>query len=189
MKTVIIIFGNMGHGKDTFASFVRKECPHLTSSKESFADPLKEAVSKIVGIENIKNFSQEQKSEIKVYGKSIRFWLQWFGTDVCRSGIHSDIWVHRFCDTVIQSKSQLITCSDGRFMNELTIPKEILVDRIKVINVKIVRSQAVVDLSHQSEAIVHSMPNSLFDFVAHNNGSIDDLSVIAKQFVNNYIAK
>lgn len=203
--TIIVVFGNAGHGKDTFSDLLAKYLPgHV--HRHAFADGFKTATSDLLGVpKGIVYGTLEEKNGTMVYGKSVRRWLQWFGTEVGRDGIDKDIWVHRAADKAMTSGAQFSVISDGRFWNELQALRPYVAKAgIKVVNILIERPDAdslgglprtrwnlfkakwlgkigiKVELMHPSEWEVIEMRNpphckSDFDHVIFNGGSLSDL--------------
>lgn len=191
----------MGHGKDAlckkFGLWVEKP------AFRAFADPLKQAVSLTLGIPLEWCYTSEGKKEI-VYGKTVRHWLQHYGTEYVRNQVDKDVWVHRMADYVRARPvahlalddppwarrlryagrdpvlADTIFVSDGRFRNELDVLAERLVGFAKVYSVRVRRAGVPVDLSHPSESEVYAMPDSAFDYVIENDGTLDDLTDKAK---------
>lgn len=195
MKTVVIAFGNAGHGKDTFVDFCIKEHQYTQKGawiaipcKVSFADTLKEVTAILLGVPIEYCYDREKKENYTVYGKTVREWLQWLGTDICRNQMHKDIWIHRFCDKVQNQQNGTIFCADGRFINEMKVTKEKLKDTARVITVKVERPSEPVNLKHPSESEIYHADKSLFDVVIRNEGDLGSLEVLAKKFVKNHVS-
>lgn len=189
MKTVIVVFGNAGHGKDTLADIIADLRPD--SERYAFATPVKMAAKYLIGIpEHISFGSQEDKASFRAYGKTARQWLQWVGTEAGREAVHTDVWVHRAADAIREADSRFVIISDGRFENERTALKETLGEDARVLNVLVVRPGVVDRLTHPSETVVHEMRQrhfsgeKLFDAVVHNDGTIDDLRSVAKSVLS-----
>lgn len=189
---VVVVCGNMGHGKDALCKQLGLwvEKPAL----RAFADPLKQAVSITLGIPLEWCYTSDGKKEI-VYGKTVRHWLQHYGTEYVRTQVDKDVWVHRMADYVragprahialddqpwdrrlSKRPADAVFVSDGRFRNELVVLSERLVGFAKVYAVRVRRPGVSLDLSHPSESEIYAMPDSAFDYVIENDGTLDDLS-------------
>jgi len=188
MKVVVLLAGNAGAGKDTAADIL---CAMTGGVKMAYADPLKDAVSAMIGIpKSVLYGTQEQKESFLAYGKSARHWLQFVGTDLCRNHVHQDIWVHRLADRILASASNFICCSDCRFRNEIDGLKARLRESansdIKVISARIVNPRVPVNLAHRSESEIHNLPREAFDATIANDGSLDDLRAKLWRLASDY---
>lgn len=128
---VVFITGKKGSGKDTFARYLKtammarlrgggpEETERPTVRVVGFADPLKEMVSRALGFPLWWCHEPAMKEKATVYGKTVREWLQWFGTEVFRQGVHRDFWCHAMLCRILgdqDTKGWIIT--DCRFPNE-----------------------------------------------------------------------
>lgn len=182
MKNVVVIFGNMGHGKDTLGEILGTIWSQETIA---FATPVKEVGKALVGIPKaISHGTQEDKATWQRFGRSAREWLQWIGTELGRDMIDKDIWVRRAADTIMDGTEQNFVITDGRFENERTKLKEFLTDDHRVTNVKIIRPDVPINHGHPSEDEVAAMDPELFDHVVMNDGSLDDLRTEAGTLVD-----
>jgi len=190
-KTVFVIFGNAGAGKDTLSE---KLCELLPNSKHfAFADPLKCAARHLLGLpQHILYGNKEQKESYTVYDRTAREWLQWIGTEMGRESIHKDVWVHRSADYVKDNDYDWFVISDGRFDNERVEFKKYLGNQVRVVNILIVRTAVEVNPSHPSESEVfhmrkrHEAGEKLFDVAVRNDGSIDDLGAKAQVLIRRF---
>lgn len=139
----IVISGKMGFGKDYVGNLIKNEYSNI--EKISFADALKEEVECIINLiknnSSLENVAKEMNvtkdevlpiykamvqfdniNELSVKNKNstIRFMLQYWGTDVRRNN-NEDYWVQKTVDKILKinktKKVALIT--DGRFINEI----------------------------------------------------------------------
>ena len=199
---IIGISGFAGSGKDTVADILL-ENPRFV--KVSVADPLKRIAKELWGFtdQQLWGSSEYRNTPDKRYpvGDGIfltpRNVLQHLGTEGCRAVDH-DVWI-RYTINVARklltekgrwsySRSQGlvknnrfsfkrkilgVVIADVRFNNELFYIKE---SEGKLI--RVYRPNAGLDgdfATHQSESEMTSMPDSEFDFVIENTGSLDDL--------------
>lgn len=146
LKTVIVIFGRAGHGKDTFANYLVKYLPKESVTTMSFADPIKDTTCLLLGIpKEVAYGTKAVKESYKVYGKTCRHWFQWFGTEIAKKLISDNIWIDRVEDRIRQSKTRYVMVTDGRFENERTFLKD-KDENIKVINILIHRPDTSINL-------------------------------------------
>lgn len=177
-RICVLFAGNAGHGKDTGANMLADVCREreLSTLRMAFADPIKELAVPLFGIpKEVSYGTQEAKLAFKVYGKSARHWLQWIGTEMGREQIHEDIWVHRFAEKALNSNAAVVIGSDCRFRNEMSLMRDLLKDKMRLIIVKIVNPRVSVNLAHQSESEVYNIPESDFDLVIRNTSTLQDL--------------
>jgi len=123
--------GFIGSGKDTAADFLIN---YYEFRRDSFANSLKDAVANVFGWDRIflegrtkeAREWREQKDEwwSNRLGKEItpRWVLQYWGTEVCRSGFHDDIWIASLENRLRKSKDDIVI-SDVRFPNEIAAIK------------------------------------------------------------------
>lgn len=131
---VVVITGKKGSGKDTFGAFVMTELarkfPGLPVSHAVFAKPLKDMVADLLGIPKEVCYGDiDAKESYEVYGKTARYWLQIFGTEVFRAMVHPDFWVHRMLRTIINGEARGWVLTDCRFPNEWEILSAVLEGR------------------------------------------------------------
>ena len=176
MKTVVVLAGCAGAGKDTVGNMLVDLLGSERAVRMAYADPLKEAVHALVGVpREILYGTKDVKESHYTYGKTARHWLQWLGTEVGRQHVHPDLWVHRFADRVLATPHEVIFCSDGRFKNEIVTLREHLVGKAEVYSARVLNPRVPVDLTHQSESEIYQLPNDFFDVVIENDGSLDEL--------------
>jgi hypothetical protein len=70
-----------------------------------------------------RDLPDELKEQPRYFGRSARHWWQWLGTEVGREQVHRDLWPLSFCDRVKKTPFESFVVSDGRFENELRVPK------------------------------------------------------------------
>ena len=122
---LIGLVGLIGSGKDTVANRLVTKHGY---KRDSFADPLKDAVSKIFNwdrelLEGNTKISREWREApdefwSKKFNKEItpRWVLQYFGTEVMRGQMHDAIWVDSL---IARYKGEKTVVSDTRFQNEI----------------------------------------------------------------------
>lgn len=159
-------------GKSTVAQYLNK---HYGFSLIKFADPLYRMVFSIASYV----CCNEQEAYRRVYdakeeiwpeiGVSTRTLLRTLGTEWGRNTISESIWVDivRARLNFVRQYDFDIVLDDNRFKNETLMLRE-----FDTIFVRIVRPDAYVDRSHQSEGLLDDFD---FDYTIVNDGSIGDL--------------
>lgn len=174
---IIGLTGRKGVGKDTVAKYLIDRYGFI---RLSFADPLKQAVANLFGIELA--LVEALKAEDKVaettghvileiagrtqYDYSWREFLQRFGTEMGRNTFGEDFWIERWQDEYDALKAEHVVATDVRFDNEA---RRILSEGGYII--EITRPGYESD-GHVSEA---GIDEDLIDAWITNNGSLDDL--------------
>lgn len=193
---IIGIIGNIGSGKDTIAEYLVSKYEY---DRDSFAKPLKDAISAIFGwnrflLEGQTKESREWREQVDEWWATRldiphltpRWILQNWGTEVCRHGFHSDIWIASLEKRL--SITTKVVISDCRFNNEIDVLKQsggkiIQVTRgmsshwekheVAAANGDLEAIQLLKELGiHESEWAWRSAKP---DFVIVNNGTIEEL--------------
>jgi len=91
---LIGIAGAAGSGKDTIAERLAVAHGYV---RYGFADPIKQACKIAFGLTDadLNDRARKEAPNERLMGKSPRQIMQWFGTELGRNMIHSDIWIHR----------------------------------------------------------------------------------------------
>ena len=126
--TVIALCGWIGSGKDSVADFLVNDHGF---KRMSFAGTLKDSIASIFGWdrEMLNGTTHEGRAwrekvdpwwsaRLNIPNLTPRFVLQQWGTEVCRHGFHSDIWVASVENQLRNSKDNIVI-SDCRFPNEI----------------------------------------------------------------------
>ena len=187
-KLLIVVFGEKRHGKNEVARAIAEKLGGLTVA---FADALKLGVEMLVGVPH--DLPDAEKETRLFYGRTARYWWQWYGTEVGRQGVDANVWVDRIVDYMRRAPhGMVVSVSDGRFYNERVVPSERLaeavdaliageVDEIVVMNVLVFRPGLPETDMHASETEVRDMRKralageQLFDEVILNDGTLEEL--------------
>ena len=190
-SVAVLVFGNAGHGKTTFSRMLMAalHSSGIYAVDRPFAGPVKDIAAALLGVTRASLDTAEGKAAV-VYGRPVRAWLQYFGTDLGRDVVHQDVWVHRFveahCAFVSERGCGVSIASDARFRNELVVVRDLMerdASRAALLGypppspgivyaVRILRPSVPVDLSHQSESEVASGGGFRFDATVHNEGGL-----------------
>lgn len=197
---LVVVFGNKGAGKDTFSDALAAALRRnhgVASKRTAFAEPLKLAALHLIGIPlEVSNGPQERKESTMFYGRSARSWLQWLGTEVGRRGVAEDLWANRACDLAAEALEPAVIVSDGRFRNELTVPRVRFAGDGRRAYAILVRRPSLASPAanaHPSEREVYDMAcehedgGVLFDAVIYNDRDLESLrdkaALIAEELV------
>lgn len=152
----------------------------------SFADTLKWIAINVFGVpDNLVYGNEEDKSQsthikwkdmsaflvpIKInalkrsglydQNMSVRAFLQYFGTNVCRK-IYNDCWVNNCFKNIIEEGAELAIIDDARFANEIKTSKKM--------NAKVIKLERFVDKdSHDSEKELDKISTRYYDLQIDN---------------------
>ena len=130
---IIGICGLIGSGKGTVADILQDD---FGFTKLSFADSLKDAVAAIFNwdrqlLEGATDESRQWREQVdpwwaerlKMPELTPRLILQLWGTEVCRTGFHQDIWIASLERKIEKDRNYVIP--DTRFPNEIDLIKRI----------------------------------------------------------------
>lgn len=201
---IISVTGFIGSGKDTIADYLVGE---YGFRRESFAGALKDAISTIFGWD--RELLEGKTVEGRAWRERVDPWwadrlgmpdltprwvLQYWGTEVCRSTFHDDIWIASL-ENKLRKTNENIVISDCRFPNELAMIK-----RLDGVTTRVSRGETpewykyalAANISsgtddqqyfiHKLEELkVHpsewSWIGTTFDIEIDNNGTMDELYV------------
>lgn len=126
---IIGICGLIGSGKGTVADILIRDHGFV---KVSFADSLKDCVASVFGWP--RNLLEGDTVESRQWREEVDEWwsnslgmpdltpravLQQWGTEVCRTGFHNDIWVLSLKSKLKRDSSTNYVVPDTRFLNEM----------------------------------------------------------------------
>jgi hypothetical protein len=130
---IIGICGLIGSGKGTVADILQDD---WCFTKLSFADSLKDAVAAVFSwdrqlLEGATDESRHWREKVDPWWSdrlgmpelTPRLILQLWGTEVCRTGFHQDIWIASLERKIEKEKNYVIP--DTRFPNEIDLIKKI----------------------------------------------------------------
>ena len=194
---IIGICGFIAAGKDTVADYLVN---YHQFRRESFANSLKDAVANVFGwdrtmLEGRTAQAREWREQVDPWWAerlnmphlTPRWVLQYWGTEVCRSGFHDDMWIASL-ENKLRNSTDDIVISDCRFPNEIKSIKSAggIVVRVRrgddpawydyavAVNAGDISQKRYLDrfAIHASET---AWVGTKFDAVLDNNGTIDDL--------------
>jgi hypothetical protein len=126
---IIGICGLIGSGKDTIADYLVNTHEFR---RESFANTLKDSVAAVFGWdrEMLEGRSKQSRAwreqvdhwwaeRLNIPNLTPRWVLQHWGTEVCRRGLHDDIWIASL-ENKLRNSQDNVVISDCRFPNEIT---------------------------------------------------------------------
>lgn len=210
MTTQIIgIVGFIGSGKDTAADYL---CNFHGFRRDSFASTLKDAVAAVFSwdrelLEGRTKQAREWREQVDPWWSkrlnmpslTPRLVLQLWGTEVCRSSFHDDIWIASVENKMRTSKDSIVI-SDCRFPNEIKSIKNaggnvVWVQRGELPKWYNIASNANAGVAMYKEELasykIHvsetAWAGTVFDRVIDNNGSIEDLYSQLKNLVQDPI--
>jgi hypothetical protein len=130
---IIGICGLIGAGKDTAADYL-VNLHHFR--RESFASTLKDAVAQVFGwdrtmLEGRTKHSREWREQVDTWwaerlnmpNLTPRWVLQYWGTNVLRTGFHDDIWIASL-ENKLRHSTDDVVITDCRFPNEIRAIKD-----------------------------------------------------------------
>jgi len=176
---LIGLAGKARSGKDTVGEYLRDEYDYTLYA---FADPIKQAASKMFGIPLKDFYEGDREKVIPFWGFSPREILQKLGTEAGRDVFRKDIWLLRGMqewDNFSDGVGLIIT--DVRFENEATMIRE---KGGQVVH--IIRDDATQVSEHVSESGVAIEEN---DIVIYNNDSLNDLYINVSDILGDNYAK
>ena len=125
---IIGLLVNKNVGKDTIADYLVK---NKNFKKYAFADPLKEALIELFGLEKDQLYGNKKEEIDEYWGITPREIMQFFGTDVMQykmqellPNIERKFFVKRFEQILKKYPNQNIVVSDVRFQHEIDSIKE-----------------------------------------------------------------
>lgn len=185
-KLVVVLAGTAGAGKDTFAGFLSNRLGRLSISyrRDAYAWALKQIAHLKYGIPlNILNADKVVKESTIFYGKTVRKILQEEG-EYARQTCGATVWADRVVDRLNFSTEQVTIITDARHPNEEIIGMRQRLKDVRYFALRVVNPRIPVVRGHPSEDLIADAPDSIFDFVIHNESSLDDLQRLANDIVD-----
>jgi hypothetical protein len=204
---IIGICGFIGSGKDTAANYL---VGWHGFRRDSFAGALKDAVAAVFGWD--RELLEGLTTEARAWREQVDPWwaerlnmptltprwvLQYWGTEVCRTGFHDDIWIAAL-ENRLRTRAGHTVISDVRFPNEVASIRNaggriIWIRRgadpewcSTLIEMR-ERSTLGVCTDYMRQFNVHASEwawvGTRFDAVVDNNGSVDELYASLKNLV------
>lgn len=194
---IISITGLIGSGKSTVAEYLVSQHGF---KEESFASSLKDAISVIFNwdrelLEGKTKESREWREQVDPWWSkrlhmsklTPRWILQYWGTEVCRYGFQSEIWVASL-ENKLKDLNSNVVISDSRFRNEFNSLKKSGAHLIKVTRGDdpewVADALAAKKGDHQAIARIHQLGiheserawiDTNFDAILDNNGTTEEL--------------
>jgi len=174
MKNIILISGKAESGKGEISKILQKYLPNTLET--AFGDYVKFVCEKYFGAKGDKSIEDRQK------------WQYW-GTDVIRAEDY-DFWALIISQLhfVLRNHFDYFITPDTRFLNEIEEHK--LTFGNKVLTIRVVRPNHISKLTeeqknHISETDLDDYKD--FDYTIINDGSIEDLEIKVKGFIERFI--
>lgn len=182
---IIALHGKKGHGKDTIADYLHHNFGY---KKHAFATPLKKATQALFDFAPAQLEDRDLKEAIDArWGFSPRWALQHMGTEFVRNMIGEDALVKRLQMEIepLLAQGQLIVVTDVRFPNELRALKAYEQKGYEVWSWKVDATLRLeqcnpmqgptLDVITETHASERGLPDTQFELIIDNNGSLDDL--------------
>jgi hypothetical protein len=166
-KTIILIGGYAGSGKDAVANFL---CEGFGFCRLAYADALKDHVSSKYDIPLKLMYTQEGKNsmiEVKNTYMSVRNLLVKEATD--KRLVDKNVWVDVVKNYISKHNIQKVVIPDFRFENEYTVLANHFPSQIQTI--KIIRPGIKVS----QDVSEHQLDNFAFDTEIVNDGTLEQL--------------
>jgi hypothetical protein len=206
-KKLIGICGFIGSGKDTAAQYL---IDNHNFTKLSFASALKDVVAAVFGWDRV--LLEGASPESRAWRERVDTWwaarlnmphltprwvLQYWGTEVCRTGFHQDIWVAALENQIRLIDSDIVI-TDCRFKNELDLIKKLggstvriergtkpdWYENARLFNIFNDTANLHILHKHNVHASEYSSVGYEYDHFIANNGTLDELCLAATQLVN-----
>ena len=189
-KILFLIGGNAGHGKDSFADFLKGITDLWTGTySTAYAYGIKKIVHETYGTPwEILNGNKDVKESTYVYmGKqktklTVRQALQKIG-QFHRETFGPTCWAAATLTRCKRSRERICIVTDARHPAEEIhwIGEQAASEGFLVVPVRIHRESVTVNPDHPSESLILAEPDSSFSFIVRNDSSFDDLRNMAEQ--------
>lgn len=167
MPKVIALTGAKGCGKDTVADILLEHCGGLNIQRVAFADPIKNQVMHIFGLQSINDYDVFKRSLVTSNNHSVdgRQVVREIGMLMRKYDVNQ--FVEYVDDTIASNPDAIWLITDLRFDNEL-----IHLQNLGAKVVKIDRPLGVID-THITE---RGFDNSVCDVVIENKTTLDEFT-------------
>lgn len=208
MKTIIVVSGKYRSGKDTFAKYLKEYYPKLR--KVAFAYALKQIIADAMDItlgelEDYKNDGYAVlhglPTDADIDGgnykmQTYRSILQRFGSGAMKEIFGQSVWVDSAIRQIDQwfKYTDTVVITDWRFKHEINrlesyyksgwdadVPHGRACDDVRILRVSVQRDSATGD-EHISEVDLDDYHD--YDYIADNNGTVEDLAESAKTLID-----
>ena len=199
-SNIVSLSGFISSGKDTVADYLVE---HHGFRRESFAGALKDVVAIVFGwdrelLEGKTPAARAQRDHVdKWWADKLnlpmltpRWVLQQWGTEVCRRGFHTDIWVASMENRMLKDGGNVVV-TDCRFPNEVTVMQNMGATLLRVrrgpeptwFNIGVAAADEshphhAQALSHITDLGIHisewAWLSTKFDLILDNTGSLAD---------------
>jgi len=187
-KLVVLIAGNAGAGKDAFAGFLGDRLheiglvPNSDWRSDAYAAPLKQCVHLKTGIPMEILMAPKDVKETYVEpltGKTVRKLCQEEG-QTTRDIYGPTIWAYSAMLRAKWARERVTVITDARHVDEEIVwMRKVCSGFCQVFALRVTRADMPVNRDHISETLVADAPDSLFDFLVPNDGSLLDLRTLA----------
>lgn len=178
-EIVVLVAGNAGHGKDSFAEFLREAISERCSVRvDAYAWALKQCVHLKTGIPMAILMATKEIKESFIdplTKRTVRKLLQDEGEDTRQRYGHL-VWAWGTAERARVATDRVTIVTDARHpKEEVHWMKQRCSEFARVFSVRVVRSSVPVIRGHPSEDFIADEPDSSFDFIIRNDSSLDDL--------------
>lgn len=187
-KLIVLLAGNAGAGKDAFAGFLGDRLHeiglYLNSDfrVDAYANTLKQCVHLKTGIpmDILMGPKDVKESFVEpLTGKTVRQLCQDEGESTRQVYGHK-IWAYSAMMRAKRSRERVTIITDARHpAEEIEWMREICSEFALVFALRVTRADMPVKRGHPSEDLIADAPDSLFDFLVPNDGSLTDLRTLA----------
>ena len=183
-KIVILLAGNAGAGKDTLGAYLKEvlESRSFTVRQDAFAFTLKSFAHQAMGTPwDLLNGNKEIKEGTNFLvagedtGRTLRQGLQAIG-EFFRQEFDKRVWANSLRLRALSAPEQVIVVTDCRHPDEeIDWMRETMGSVAKIAVVRIRNSRVPVKRGHPSEDHIADAPDSVFDFIVENDGTLEQL--------------
>ena len=183
MRTLIVISGNKGVGKDTVATFMQDMFHYTRCKTFAFAKPIKEITSILLNtpVETLDEYKDRSVHEFGLtdISKSMtpRTYYKTIGDMFCKT-FGNKVFAKIILEQVETSSFEFNVITDMRFKHEYNLLKE-----LKPVFIRVKSDRVKLDTTHYSETDLLYLSDDAFNYVINNDGTIRDLFLTVKDIV------